>query len=140
MAGPGGARGGRVGGASTSTRPRRRWGCSRIRPAPSEPSATGSATSRVARDQDALAGQETPLRGGFVVAETPGRSDIAEAAGGARAHRARLASLRDRRIGQLAVRQRAQVALVPALSQRPDLLIRDDPVARRDPPARREVR
>lgn len=44
-----------------------------------------------------------------------------------------------KRVGQLSQGQRTQVALVLALSQRPDLLILDEPTANLDPIRRREV-
>jgi ABC-2 type transport system ATP-binding protein len=84
--------------------------------------------------------QETPLYGGFTVAEMLRLGTRLNPRFDETMARTRLAQLEippERRIAHLSGGQRAQVALALALAKRPELLLLDEPVASLDPLARR---
>lgn len=92
-------------------------------------------------DRVGFVAQDTPLYGGFTVAEMlefgrrlNGRWDHGAVEERVRRHKIPF----EQRIGQLSGGQRSQVALALALGKRPELLLLDEPVARLDPLARRE--
>jgi ABC-2 type transport system ATP-binding protein len=92
-------------------------------------------------DRIGFVAQDTPLYGGFSVADmlTFGRRLNRHWDGAAaEAHLHRLEIPFEKRIGELSGGQRSQVALALTLGKHPELLLLDEPVARLDPLARRE--
>jgi len=92
-------------------------------------------------DRLGFVAQDTPLYGGFSVADMLRFGQKLNRRWDPAAAEARLRSLDipfDKRISHLSGGQRSQVALALALGKHPELLLLDEPVARLDPLARRE--
>src|SRR6202048_4472317 len=92
-------------------------------------------------DRLRLVGQDTPLYGGFSVADMLRFGQKLNRRGDPAPAETRLRHLDipfDKRISHLSGGQRSQVALALALGKHPELLLLDEPVARLDPLARRE--